>query len=317
LKGSKRQEIRTIGRHGNLSAKRIDQLLIQHTYPNKSSWHKFLRILFITLGVGFLTAGIVFFFAYNWDDLNKFVKLGLTEGLVIAATVAVLLSKLSPLVRNISLTGATVLVGVMFAVFGQIYQTGANAYDFFLAWTIFAVIWTLVSNFAPMYLLLIILANISLVLYNVQVSKDWSTLSLFTTLILVNSLVLIVFLWIQQLRKANFTPVWLTNLLALFIAGMSVEAVIFVLFDQGKDHMSFLMLLITLINAAGLFYGYRFKNLFYIALIPFVTLIMIASFMIRESHESLMLFSVGLLVIISVSLLINMLIKLQKKWSHE
>ena len=30
-------------------------------------------------GIGFTVAGIIFFFAYNWDELPKFAKLGMVE----------------------------------------------------------------------------------------------------------------------------------------------------------------------------------------------------------------------------------------------
>ena len=55
----------------------IEQTLKTHVYHDPSSWLRFLKLFFMSLGVGFTTAGIIFFFAYNWADLHKFVKLGL------------------------------------------------------------------------------------------------------------------------------------------------------------------------------------------------------------------------------------------------
>lgn len=54
--------------------------------PSLQDWSRFVRILLLTLGIGFTIAGIIFFFAYNWEALPKFAKLSLTGGLIITTT---------------------------------------------------------------------------------------------------------------------------------------------------------------------------------------------------------------------------------------
>jgi uncharacterized membrane protein len=142
----------------------MDRILKEQVYNDKDAWSKFLRLFLISLGVGFTTAGIIFFFAYNWADLHKFIKIGLVEGVVIATALAAVYSRIPSDIRNILLTGASILVGVLYAVFGQIYQTGANAYDLFLGWTLFITLWVLISNFAPLWLVFIILINTTVLL---------------------------------------------------------------------------------------------------------------------------------------------------------
>ena len=165
----KQEEIHIISRHSNLSKQSVQDLLIKNVYNDKVSWYKFLQILFISLGVSFLVAGLIFFFAYNWDELNKFVKLGLIQFLIILTIGLAYFLKISENLKNIVLTGAALLVGVLFAVFGQIYQTGANAYDFFLIWTICISIWAIVSNFYPLWLIFMILINTTFILYIKQI----------------------------------------------------------------------------------------------------------------------------------------------------
>ena len=145
-----REDIHILSQHSNLSESTIDQMLREQVYSGKQDWQKFLRLFFISLGVGFTAAGILFFFAYNWADLHKFAKIGLIEALVVISTLVVIFSKVTLDIKNILLTGASILVGVLFAVFGQIYQTGANAYDFFLGWTMAITIWVLIANYAPL-----------------------------------------------------------------------------------------------------------------------------------------------------------------------
>jgi uncharacterized membrane protein len=152
-----REDIHIISRNSNWSAPGVHKALKEQVFNNQSAWQQFLKLLFISLGIGFTTAGIVFFFAYNWDNLHKFVKIGLIEGLVVAIMLIIVFSRLSTLVKNILLTGASVLIGVLMAVFGQVYQTGANAYDLFLSWTLAISIWVVIVNFPPLPLVYVLL----------------------------------------------------------------------------------------------------------------------------------------------------------------
>lgn len=51
----------------------------QALYANKRQWNQFLSIFLLAAGIGFTVTGIIFFFAYNWDELPKFAKLGMVE----------------------------------------------------------------------------------------------------------------------------------------------------------------------------------------------------------------------------------------------
>ena len=107
-------------------------LFRQPMYADKKQWKQFLSIFLLAAGVGFTVAGIIFFFAYNWEDLPKFAKLGIVQTLLVASVLLTVFTRWNILIKQIILTGATFLVGTLFAVFGQIYQTGADAYDLFL-----------------------------------------------------------------------------------------------------------------------------------------------------------------------------------------
>ena len=112
-----------------------------------------------------MCAGVIFFFAFNWDDIHKFVKLGLVVTLLLGCMIPVLFLKLKPLYKHILLTTSSVLIGVSFAVYGQIYQTGADAYDFFLGWTIFVTLWVLSTRFSALWLLFFTLTTVTTILY--------------------------------------------------------------------------------------------------------------------------------------------------------
>ena len=52
-----RDDIYLISRHSDLTKTEIHSLLEEHVYTSAASWKKFLRIFFMSLGVGFLSAG--------------------------------------------------------------------------------------------------------------------------------------------------------------------------------------------------------------------------------------------------------------------
>ena len=123
------------------------------------------------MGVGFTVAGIIFFFAYNWEELPKFAKLGIVEVLLVASVLLATFTHWNKLVKQILLTGATFLIGTLLAVFGQIYQTGADAYDLFLGWTLFTILWAVAIRFAPLWLTFIGLLCTTIWLYNIQIAS--------------------------------------------------------------------------------------------------------------------------------------------------
>ena len=311
-----REDIHIIGRHSDLTEKGIVKVLKENVYNDKESWQKFFQLFFITLGIGFTVSGIVFFFAYNWADLHKFVKIGMAEGLVIAATIIALFPKININIRNIVLTGASVLVGVLFAVYGQIYQTGANAYDFFLGWTVFVTLWVVISNFAPLWLLYMGLVNTTFILYSQQVAKDWSEIFICTSLFAFNTIALISAIVLSKYKKATNIPNWFLNIVALSCVVYATVGIIIGIFDYES---SFPVLLLTTIAtfALGVWHGIKTKSGFYLSVIPFSVIVIVSALFLKLSTELGMFLFISIFVVISVTLIIKMLIEMQKKWKNE
>lgn len=311
-----RNDIHIISRHSNWTEKGIDTALREHVYSDSKSWKKFLNLLFISLGVGFTVSGIIFFFAYNWTDLHKFAKMGLIEGLIILTTSAVLFTKLNLNVKNIILTGTAILVGVLIAVFGQIYQTGANAYDFFLGWTLFISLWVVISNFPPLWLVFLALVNTTFVLYSQQVASYWSEVFIFSILFVFNSLVLVFTHLLLRFRQDIKVPSWFTSIIGLVAIASSTIGIIIGIFDEHQSSFLLLLLLSILAYGVGLFYSIKTKSGFYLSIIPFSIIIIISALLIKISEEAAMFFIVSLFIIVSVTLLIKGLLDIQKKWNN-
>jgi uncharacterized membrane protein len=132
-------------------------------------WARWGRRALLALGVGQFLAGIVFFFAYNWNDLPDLAKFAVVEaGLVVAAGGA-LLAGLDRAFGQAFLIAASVMTGLLLAVIGQTYQTGADAFELFVAWAILILPWTLIARSAVHWLLWLVVAEIALALYGGQV----------------------------------------------------------------------------------------------------------------------------------------------------
>jgi uncharacterized membrane protein len=312
-----KKDIRIINRYSDLSEKQVDKILKAHVYNSPESWQKFLRLLFISLGIAFTTAGILFFFAYNWADLHKFIKLGLVEGLIITLTSVVLFSNIKIDIKHIIITGTAILVGVLFAVFGQIYQTGANAYDFFLGWTIFITLWVVVLNFPPLWLVFITLVNTTLILYSEQVAHGWSAILLSTLLFSINLLFLVAFIITSKTVETIKTPNWFLNIIALATIVFSTIGISISIFEPYELATLVLVSLSVIIYAIGIIYGLRAKRGFYLSIIPFSVIVICSAFFIKISVDPGMFFIISLFIVISVTLVIRNLINLQKKWTNE
>jgi uncharacterized membrane protein len=283
--------------------------------PSLQDWSRFVRILLLTLGIGFTLAGIIFFFAYNWEALPKFAKLSLTGGLLLVATLLSLRPQFDPMIRNILLTAAAALVGVLFAVYGQIYQTGANAYDFFLAWTVFISIWVLVANFPPLWVQYLLLINTTILLYAEQVANHWSDTQVFTILFLVNLVALIASKFLLKAGKS--IPTWFTNLVALAAISFSTIGITTGIFRNQEPSFWLLLLLAALAYAAGIWYGLHQHSIFYLSIIPVSLIIIGSAWFLNISNDAGSFLFISLFIIGSATLTIKYLLDLQKKWAHE
>jgi uncharacterized membrane protein len=308
----KRDDIHIISRHSNASEQTIQKALNNHVYSDQTDWKKFFNLFIISLGVGFTVAGIIFFFAYNWADMHKFVKIGLTQGILIITTSTLFFLKLDEKIKNIILTGASVLVGVLFAVFGQIYQTGANAYDFFLGWTVFVTLWAIVSDFAPLWLIYFILINTTLYLYTEQVAKNSSITFVYTLHFIVNMIPVLFVVF-----SKNKAPNWFLYTMILASVTYATLGISIGIFEKFEFAFLFLIIITGISYVFGLKHGLQTKNGFYLSVIPFSLIIIASAVFINISNNELMFLFISMFIIVSVTFTILNLINYQKKWNHE
>lgn len=140
--------------------------------PERERWSAYLRDWFLVFGVLLLVAGVIVFGAYNWQALSRFQKLGLLEVLTAGAWLASWLRGLDSKEGTVLLWGASLLVGAFLAVFGQIYQTGADAYTLFAGWALLITPWCLAGRSNLIWLTQAVLVNTAFTLFWFQASSD-------------------------------------------------------------------------------------------------------------------------------------------------
>lgn len=311
-----REDISITSKHSNLSSDQIENLLEEHVYVNTNDWKRFLDLFLLVLGIGFVVSGIIFFFAFNWADLNKFIKIGLIILLLIATVICALQLKINEVYKNILLTASSMLVGVLFAVFGQIYQTGANAYDFFLAWTIFITIWVIAARFYPLFLLHILLINATIILFNDQVQNNFDTVSLCTLLFFINGIALTALLSINDYSKIDI-PLWFRNTLTLMVTSIATVGLCYLILDSALLHGLLLIFGTIAFYSYCIYYALKTKSIFFIGTIAFSILIISNCLLIRIVDDFAVLIIISLFVIITVTAIIKLLLNLQRKWNNE
>lgn len=133
--------------------------------PGAAQWRRFLDRLLAFLGVTLLGAGVVFFFAYNWNELGRFARFGLIEAPILVALALLWRLGLDGIAGKATLLLAALLTGALLALVGQTYQTGADTWELFAAWGVAILPWALVARFPALWILWLALANLALALY--------------------------------------------------------------------------------------------------------------------------------------------------------
>lgn len=142
-------ELRRAGQHAPLE-------------PVRETWLRAADRLLAFAGVLLLTAAVVFFFAWNWADMHRFVKFGLALAALTACTGTAIAGTPYGTVYRAALFGACVATGALLALIGQSYQTGADIWELFLAWALLMSPFVLLSRSAASWALWVVIANLAL-----------------------------------------------------------------------------------------------------------------------------------------------------------
>lgn len=142
------------------------------------SWQRYLNLLFLLLTVGFLTSGVVTLIAANLDYFSDLAKIyGLQTLLVVTVVLGIYCfiresrrqakEKLKWKTYSLFFV-VSVLIGALFALVGQTYQTGADVWQLFAVWTLCQLPFLLLFPNVASALLFAATANVAFYLFNEQ-----------------------------------------------------------------------------------------------------------------------------------------------------
>lgn len=148
---------------GHLAASQLEHALeVTHSVPSPADNLRFLSRVVLTFAMVLLCSGVIFFFAYNWDDLSRYSKFAIAQVALVLSLLPLLRLNLQQPAGQMALFAASVLVGALLALVGQTYQSGADTYELFLVWALLITPWVVLARMPALWLLLLVLLNLSL-----------------------------------------------------------------------------------------------------------------------------------------------------------
>lgn len=274
--------------------------------PTPLEWRSFLKVGLLWGAFLSICFGALFFFAFNWQEMSRMTKFSIIEVLmVIASLIYTLFSSKLPL-SLIVLVSMTLLTGVLLALVGQTYQTGADPWQLFFVWAILVLPWTLLTKKAILWVIWVVLLNVSLYLYLSislgifavvfnSVFNSESTIFIFA---LFNAALLILFEVKQQ---------WLTNnnrrVSQLLVLLSGVPLTLLAIFSTLDSHHNFSNYFYYFIWAAGVFYWYQYKqpDLFVLSTFSLSVIIFIMSLFAKLLEGN---FDAGGFLVLSLSMIV-------------
>lgn len=251
--------------NGYITPDNADEALnLSGVKPPEKDWIVFIDRILLAFGALMLSAGVIFFFAYNWNDLTRFQKFGIIDGLIILSLLAIWFLGLEKREGKIALFVSSVFVGVLLALIGQTYQTGADPFQLFGVWAVLILPWAVIGRLTAIWVLWWALVNTSVSLYY----KTFGGLLGFFfgpdvmlwVLFIFNTIALIVWVGCYHLGITKLQSLWATRLLITASGGLAVSLALMAIFgsDSGLGFLAWL----GWIGAAYYFYRVRSVDIY-------------------------------------------------------
>lgn len=273
------------------------------------AWTRFLQVFSLALGSGLMLAGIIFFFAYNWESLHRFAKMGISVALILAVFAVVMAAKMNDITRKIMVSVLCGLVGVFWAIFGQAYQVKADSYVFFLTWAACILVWVWVADFCPLWAFLVALVSMGVVplLY----IKEW-----FMTLLMLYGVAWTVFFIFAPKFLPNFSAPPSRFITLLFAIEFGVASTDVCLVIMGEDGVWNLLMALAVV-AATIWYALGERNIWLFSMLFLGALGVLQCLFIKNFDLDLgqMLFN---LIVMTGALIgsVFAIVTQHKKWKH-
>ena len=288
------------------------------------SWQRYLNLLFLLLTIGFLTSGVITLIAANLDYFSDLAKIyGLQTLLVVTVVLGIYCfiresrrqakEKLKWKTYSLFFV-VSVLIGGLFALVGQTYQTGADVWQLFAVWTLCQLPFLLLFPNVASALLFAATANVAFYLFNEQNSHNSMCYA-----VLINAGLLVIS---ELFSKAFHDQHWRILpkvFLVLTFASLFGLIVIYDVYfyayawgELGRSPLSSLLIAIPALITLYVYHKYRFDfiNLIISVIALLGAYCFLASLLIRGVEEGVVL---GLIGFIFTVMAIKWLVKRYKQ----
>ncbi|TGN09424.1 DUF2157 domain-containing protein [Leptospira ilyithenensis] len=227
--------------------------------PSLKDWSDFGKRFLLVFGALFFLAGVIFFFAFNWNGLHRYSKLSLVSIGLVAINITYTRNFEKLWIRELLGALAFFFVGQILLVFGQIYQTGANAYDLFFGWAVFSVLLVAVSGSPVVWFLWIFLLNLTFDLYWEQVLRFTPPVWAVYSASVLNLIALFIYEFRIRLKKNLLRSAWFSPLILVIALGwLNFGSNQSIFFLREDNQIALPYVLVTIFSLGGLYAFYRF-----------------------------------------------------------
>ena len=171
-----------------------------------------IKKFFLYFSVIFLIAGVTSFTAYNWATMSSIEKLAVPSAIIIAGLGAYLFLK-KDIYKNLALFFSSFTIGTLFAVYGQVYQTGADTWILFRNWAIFLIIPMIATGYYSIVVLFSIVVALGTNFY-LELYLSGAIIPFLSSLIF--GVILIVYPFLQKSFKFKFNNVFYNTMIGIF-----------------------------------------------------------------------------------------------------
>lgn len=306
-------DLRAIAEAGHLSPSAFERAChLANLFPSIHSWRSFFDHLFLFLGAILLLSGVIFFFAYNWEDLTRFHKFAVLEIAILLLVLLAWHKKLETLSGKAVTLSAAILFGPLLAVFGQTYQTGADPYQLFLGWAALIFVWVVISRFSGLWLLWLLIMNVGIALYlqlRLSIWDFFSNTTAYQILFLFNLAALSAWEFGKHLKIDWMQNRWLPRLIGcLCLIYITIAMMHFITsssYRLERDQLLMFTPFIYLITVPVMLWIYQrfIHDLLILAAGLFSGIVIVTTFIARilERHSGSFLLLAFLVVVLSVS----------------
>ena len=171
-----------------------------------------IKKFFLLFSIVFLIAGVTSFTAYNWATMSNVEKLAVPSVLIIAGLVAYLFLE-KEIYKNLAIFFSSFMIGTLFAVYGQVYQTGADVWILFRNWAIFLIIPMVATGYYSVMTLFSIVVAISTSFY-LDLYLSGAIVPFLSSLIF--GIILMVYPFLQKRFSFKFNNIFYNTMIGIF-----------------------------------------------------------------------------------------------------